>query len=416
MPPLRQSTSVGVKESAPPASPTPPVTLPIGTPTQYESEDCPPGHQMIPAQRQLRHIEQISDSAGEGLERQHEVLSNIPDLIPLQEVNDIKRGDIANLLDLFDDSRKIFELFGNFDDNTTEACCDNLWLLCSNEHRRLKIRRKHLLVSCEPYGEHEFITPTYVIVQQAMQYTLEYPKFCSWRPDPIIYFANLALQASMVFTSSSQDRLEYLRFMSQRFPMPFACVDHVQLQSATLRATVELCLDILTHLFIETVANKLSDSTVVSDGLLHEIFFNEETEDRIWAFTHIDIRERRDRRLDLIRGLSISFPTPSSGDIEGLREQFPWSKFAVQVVKWSLGRKDELFGKLLKAGRIDIIRQQIITGKLSDIMDAVVTVGNGPHTGAGEIGGNSEATWQGMKRPTPSTALLGRLSEAGLPG
>ncbi|KAK5201598.1 hypothetical protein LTR41_012134, partial [Exophiala xenobiotica] len=222
MPPLRQSTSVGVKESAPPASPTPPVTLPIGTPTQYESEDCPPGHQMIPAQRQLRHIEQISDSAGEGLERQHEVLSNIPDLIPLQEVNDIKRGDIANLLDLFDDSRKIFELFGNFDDNTTEACCDNLWLLCSKEHRRLKIRRKQLLVSCEPYGEHEFITPTYVIVQQAMQHALEYPKFCSWRPDPIIYFANLALQASTVFTSSSQDRLEYLRFMSQRFPMPFA--------------------------------------------------------------------------------------------------------------------------------------------------------------------------------------------------
>ncbi|KAK5263158.1 hypothetical protein LTR96_011420, partial [Exophiala xenobiotica] len=85
MPPLRQSTSVGVKESALPASPTPPVTLPTGTPTQYESEDCPPEHQMIPAQRQLRHIEQVSDSAGEGLERQHEVLSNIPDLIPLQE-------------------------------------------------------------------------------------------------------------------------------------------------------------------------------------------------------------------------------------------------------------------------------------------------------------------------------------------
>ena len=194
----------------------------------------------------------------------------------------------------------------------------------------------------------------------------------SWRPDALLQKANLAIMVLRMLSSEEQDRKEhFLGKTAGTFPQSFAQrLGHPESLtpecSALAEATFHLALEVRTQEAIMLLAQNLGKINFDPDAILLQMFYDA-NELRGWAVPGLRAVELRKEAKDIILGrveqLHEAFKsTTSDGQssaVESLREIFPWTVFAQQMVAWAGQRLVEIEIQTMTHGGAKAICQKL---------------------------------------------------------
>ena len=194
-----------------------------------------------------------------------------------------------------------------------------------------------------------------------------------WRPDNLIYKANLAALSARISSpiSVKDDKatFELLRDVDQSFPSQFLSsfverdLDTVG-SSLLLEATFKLGLEIRTQLAIAFLYQLQDDEDTNPLKVIAEIFLSPESfsegasleeilsggDMRRWSIPSVNAEEVEDsfeqltfHRIGRLRGFfQDAEDSEEAFDLDQLAEKFPWSKFAEQALTWIYIRNGEI--------------------------------------------------------------------------
>ena len=200
----------------------------------------------------------------------------------------------------------------------------------------------------------------------------------SWRPDALLQKANLAILVLRMLSSEEQDRKEhFLEKTAGTFPQPFAQgLGHPESLtpecSALAEATFRFALEVRTQEAIMLLAQNLGKMNFDPDAALLQMFYDV-NELKGWAVPGLRVLELRKEAKDIILGrveqLRGAFKSTSSDGkssaVESLRENFPWTIFAQQMVAWAGQRLVEIEIQTTTHGGAKAICQ-----KLNDVIQS----------------------------------------------
>lgn len=397
MMPRRSARSVSRKDT--PLSPPKATPLaPNSDATHTKRATRSSSHEVTVAQQQLQNIPNDLQPVNEDLEAQDE---DVPepdepeDALSLvsrstgteSALNDLDRDAIIEFLgDLYDDSTKLISLFEGFDDHGLRAHLEKLLQPQSLQRRRFEGREKALLSSCEPYGNAHFIRVALIISKITGTRDLENLGAGSWRPDPILYIANLAVQLLKVFSLSETDRHDCLQYMFNNFPIPFAGTRHFTIGPDLIDSTVDLRIEILTQFFIHLATEEAGKTTIDPDQLAEGIFLGDNS--IIQAFLDEAARRKNMHRLESIRE-HFSTDPDRSVDFDTLRQHFPWLEFLSRLVRWTLVRKDQLQAVIGSKGGLDRIMEELRAEDFFHNMGLMEA--SDPEADSGDVAGQEDA-------------------------
>ncbi|EXJ57662.1 uncharacterized protein A1O5_12452 [Cladophialophora psammophila CBS 110553] len=257
---------------------------------------------------------------------------------------------IENLIDLRNNSIELFSILGA-DETRLADICSKLLQIDPSLHRRFLSRKKRFLTTKEAYGGGpDFIFPGLIVRKILGDAELREINNGLWRPDGVLYLANLALQLVRVFSPSLDERHSYLDFMFNNFPEPFYDLASFPFLPATVKDTFDIHTEILTQFYIREVAIKHHDEKFDPDELLGAVFCDESNQ--IKGSSDKATHSKAMARMSSIKSHFNTEKRPWI-NIEALEQQFPWSNFVVQVVKWSVARKNELEEMIRSRGGMD---------------------------------------------------------------
>ncbi|KAI1610541.1 hypothetical protein EDD37DRAFT_16642 [Exophiala viscosa] len=411
MPPRRSARSVSRRSSPLSARVALPATSNDATQSQRATRSS--SREVNTAQQQLQNITNVLQPVSEDLESQDvdelddpddpdDSLSRVTSSSGTRsQLADLDREAIIEfLVDLYDDSTKLIVLFEGLDDNELREQCERIRQPQSIQRRRFEGREKHLLTSGEPYVSVDFIRFDHIlmkIAELARSDDLESLGDGDWRPDPVLYLANLAVQLLKVFSLSPDDRANYVHYMYQSFPNLFAGKRSFPIEPELFDSTVDLSIDILTQFFIQDAAGSATEAAFDPDELANMIFLGVD-EEPSKAFPHTTTRERSVKRLQSIRE-HFSTDPQHAVDFGALRQQFSWSDFLFSVVKWTVARKAQIQEAIKARGGVEGIQERLRSGDF--LHDADLLAGASPEPGSAASTGEDDVVVTGKVIETP---------------
>ncbi|OQV09605.1 hypothetical protein CLAIMM_13711 [Cladophialophora immunda] len=250
---------------------------------------------------------------------------------------------IDNLVKLRNDSDAVFSMFDGDDRNGVRDICAKLLQLDPLLRRKLLRREEQLLAT--------------------MKDGLREINHDLGRPDGVLYLANLALQLVMVLRRSLEERHTYLEFMFNNFPEPFHDLDVYPFSSDTVKGTFHFYTEILTQFYIRQVETKHYEEGFDPDRLLGAVFYDERN--KIKGSSDDETYAKAMSRMSSIKSY-FDTKKPPWINVEALTQQYPWSDFVVQVVRWSLARKNELDDMIKSRGGIEKLIDSLLAQDFQD--------------------------------------------------
>ncbi|KIX95824.1 uncharacterized protein Z520_08532 [Fonsecaea multimorphosa CBS 102226] len=283
---------------------------------------------------------------------------------------------IDNLVKLRNDSDGIFSMFEGDEKNRAADVCAKLLKLDPLLHRKLSRREEQLLATMEAYGgSPDFINPEIVIRKILDDSGLRKINNGPWRPDGVLYLANLALQMVRVLSRSLEERHTYLELMFNNFPAPFHGLDPFISSPDMLKGTFHCYIEILTQFYIRQVEIKHHEEGFDPDEYLGNVFY-----DGRYKIKGSSDEATYAKAMSRMSSIKSHFNTEIAPyiNIEALRQQFPWSDFAVQVVRWSLARKKELDEVINSRGGIEKLIDTLLAEDFQDEAALANRLSQGP--------------------------------------
>ncbi|KIV80455.1 hypothetical protein PV11_07953 [Exophiala sideris] len=405
MPPRRSARSVSRRSS--PRSPprvTPSVTSNVATQGNRATRSS--SREVTIAQQQLQNITNVLQPVNESFEppdvdgddELDDSLARVTSPSSTQSQLDTldREAIIEFLVDLCDDSTKLIGLFEGLDDNGLRAQCEKILQTQSLQRRRFEGREKHLLTSAEHYMSVDFIRTDHILQKIAYPFDLERLTDDFWRPDPILYVANLAVQLLKVFSVSPDDQLDYVQRMYHMFPWLFASEHRFPIESDQVDNTVDLSIEVFTQFFIRKAAESAAKPAFDPDQFADGVFFDDERQ--IFGSSHSSTQRKVLHRVQSIRE-HFSTDPQHPVDFEALRQHFPWSDFIFRVVKWTLVRNDKLQEIINARGGVDKIQERLRSGDF--LHDADSLTKTSPEPGSAASTGEDDVGIGGAVEETP---------------
>ncbi|EXJ89413.1 hypothetical protein A1O3_02480 [Capronia epimyces CBS 606.96] len=391
MPPRRAARSVSRKST--PLSPPKASSISISPDASY-GKPLPSrssGRDVTAAQHQLQNIDEVSAAVDEESEpQQDDELTNrfSPSLEPSSQRSDLQSmldqldpvAIIDNITLLHDDSSDLLNLFGGLDDAALSTFMRKLSEPNSPHRKRFRIREKRFLTSREPYGELEFIKPN-LVLHCLTANSAEGAPHGPWRPDPVLYLANLALQMIAVLSGNPEDEIDYLEYMFNNFPSPFADMDSFAIGDHMQEQTADITLQLLTQFYIHRAEADNARPEFDPDALLEQIFWVDDESQRV--STHLSAPENVAERIEAIRS-HFRIDPQQSVDVDALKRQFSWPDFVVQLAKWTMARKQELDDLIRSNGGISTM-SAMLAARAPEVISAdrpELQAPSGPPTGS----------------------------------
>ncbi|KIW78348.1 hypothetical protein Z517_08183 [Fonsecaea pedrosoi CBS 271.37] len=327
---------------------------------QQPSQDVEQGLSTLVEEKQLsEQIEDFNSSISVSSEGSS-ITSSLESLLDALDRESI----IDNLIKLRNDSDAVFSIFERGGKNGVVDICAKLLqsdpLLC----RKLLSREEQLLTTMEVYGGSPgFIIPAVIIRKLTGDGEPREINNTPWRPDGVLYLANLALQLVQVFRRSLEERRTYLEFMFHNFPAPFHDLDAFPFSDDMVKDTYHLYMEILTQFYIQQVEISHGDEEFDPDEVLGSVFYDEHN--NIKGSSDEETHAKAMSRMSSIRS---HFSTEAHPwvNVEALRQQFLWSDFVAQAVRWSLARKRELDDMINSKGGIEKLIDALIADDFQD--------------------------------------------------
>lgn len=382
MPPRRHARSVS-RRSTPlsPPKPPPQPAVPDARLQDKRSTRSTSREVFTNAQNELQNIDQALETVNEEADSQR---SGSIDALNSPSVrsdsvsslqNDLDELDrdeiILNLADLHDESIALLSLFQVSNDDRLRRVIHEISQIGSLQQKKLNIRAKKLSASREPFGGSDFINPPLVVRKLAGTVDLHQINYGRWRPDAIIYLANLAQQMATALSNSSEDRGVLLGYLYNNFPSPFVGKREFSFGTELVDDTGKLAIDVVTQFFIHAINFDDPEQLVDPDGLADQVFQNDEATSR--DFQDEASQEMLFARLGEIKGYCAA-NSEHPKLLHQLRESFPWSAFILKIVKWSIARMGELKKTINKQGGVENIVELLTSGNYeADVKGKAIT-------------------------------------------
>ncbi|ETI28206.1 hypothetical protein G647_00655 [Cladophialophora carrionii CBS 160.54] len=375
-PPSRlRSTSRKNTPLSPPKAPSPVVAADASVQNRRRTRSA--SHDITAAQRDLQNVTTVLPAVNEGSEEVAPAQSrNVCDGFSshgassgsssLQEVLDALDRDtiIDNLSGLYHDSTSLMSLLGIASDEQLREMCETSVQPAPRLHKRFHAQSKRFLLTRENYGtthdgaDFDFIQPDLILRKiLGMGETDAIPNG-AWRPDAVLYLANLALQIVNVLNPSVEVRRSYLEDMFFNFPQQFVDLQYFQPSPETYHGMCDLLVEMHTQVYLQMLELEQGHIAFDPETSLTAVFFDEAGQ--VKGSTHQPSRLKALDRCEFIRAYFLGDP-PDSVDFAGLKDHFPWSDFAVKAVRWTLAVGKELEEFVDARGGIE---------KLVDLLDA----------------------------------------------
>lgn len=292
---------------------------------------------------------------------------------------------LESLSDLDQHAHRILKLLAPIEASQSDLdeIIDQLYNPLSKVSRFLQLRSKVLLTTQDIFTSQAYIRPDIVLRSLLGEDNETFPER-KWRPDAILYEANLAVLASQLCTMGPDDPTIFatLTSLDGTFPDDFA--SRVQsdgqanygsslLQSETFQIAFELRTQLaIMHMIQETPKNhatattllcqvfmdpeKLDDSTTADADLLGVELYT-----RVWEnlpYSSEDLAPKFVERIISLRGPFEQVDHGKKDCMTACREvqqMFPWSRFQRQLLKWTQSRMNELNNDIGRHGGPDAI-------------------------------------------------------------
>ena len=258
----------------------------------------------------------------------------------------------------------------------------------SRRGRRLKYDEDRFHLTKSHYGGDWYINPVHTL--RRLFGTAD-PGDGDFRPDVVLHAANMAtaIKDFLVISKDSRRTIETLSHLSSSFPQLFVS-DFVgpgrPASSSLYEETLDLALDIRTHLAIAYLADYNDDSekrlaphatlasvfydaplpSPSSETYFDDLFESSQLRDLIeWEPAKLDIgiskvTERVFKLKSAFRQSSEAVDAGDLVDFDLLDELFPWPSFLVSLVKWCRLRMNEVASRIREQGGIDKITRSLV--------------------------------------------------------
>lgn len=257
----------------------------------------------------------------------------------------------------------------------------------SAARRRLNTRITEFRDSFDAFtNDDHFIHPEYFLDALFQVRSRDDTALGPWRPDDLLYKANLAELVYQLMTLSP-DAAEVptnLLSLDNHFPAAFASYIYVTAEepgcSRLLDRTFDVALSLRTQYAIACLRTAAAnDDPAVEfegDNILRQIFFVPNGEHKIENFKGWNVNTLQDpdgtvtpgfrnavleRFNSLAANLHVSEDSSSNPDIEAMIAQYPWSSFLHELTTWACARNLELTSAISRAGGADQIVASLST-------------------------------------------------------
>lgn len=206
--------------------------------------------------------------------------------------------------------------------------------------------------------ESQYINPTVFLRAVLKPRTIAERDASIWRPDDILYKANVTNVAKHFATleGGTDEAYEVLRDLDLKFPYFFSSAigpaEGLKPSGGSdlVQETIDLALLIRTQLFIAELLREKDEDDFEPDQILATVFYkdpdSEESEVRGWKFplagedapSEEDIQQHTLRRITHIQTML------KDGDVDltSLQAEFSWSAFQVAALEWVRERNSEI--------------------------------------------------------------------------
>ena len=260
------------------------------------------------------------------------------------EFHSLKAGEILeNLPDFFEDTVKLIKVFTSNKDGIEKILTD-LTDPSSPFSRRCSRMQGRWLDLRSSFGSAVFITPE--IVARKFPAFLNNTADVSWRPDGIMYLANIAFFLGAMFTGSEENKDESFQKVYPRHPDYFMSTDLLSpFATAFVGQTIEFGLRLRTQYFIMLIERAFQNGDDVEPHeYLRELFQTESSTFRdliIAGDAQAEYEAAIKDRIEAIGGFLTTDPTEPV-NLDALKTAYPFSSFLEELLRWSDTRRQEL--------------------------------------------------------------------------
>lgn len=381
MPPRRHARSVS-RRSTPlsPPKPSPPPALRDARLQNKRTSRSTSREVFTDAQNDLQNIDQVLETVNEEAAQQSDSFDRLPSPSARSESvstlqNDLEELDhdvlVLSLNDLHNESLALLSSFEISDEDRLNSAIQQMSRTGSLQQKKLNLRAKKLSNIREPFGIGDFINPVLIVRKLAGIVDLHQINYGRWRPDAILYLANLAQQMVAILSSSPDDRGALLEYLYNNFPRAFVGDSNFSFATGLVEDTRNLAIEMMTQFFTHTIEFGDTEQSENPERLAERIFEDDETVSR--DFQDIDSLEALSSRLELLKG-HCTVHNDRRELLNELKESYPLSAFILQTAKWSISRMRELKVTIDKQGGIENIVDLLTSGNYeADVREKTIT-------------------------------------------
>lgn len=380
MPPKRHARSVS-RRNTPLSPPKPPPQPKTRGARQIKPSDRSTSREVSPdAQHERQNDHGLVTVDEEADLHQSDSIDDLPSASIRSDSNTSLQSDldgldreeiIDNLADLHNESLALLSLLDHSSEEDLERVLHETTQIGSRSQKRLHARAKKLSTSREPFGGSDFINPPLIVRKLAGSIDLHRINYGRWRPDAILYLANLAQQMVAALSNAPEARENFLIYLYNNFPNPFVGQSEFSFGTQLDFETRELAIDVMTQFFIHKLDSNDPEHFPSPQALAEQIFQDDEALTR-----HYQDQDSQDElllRLDEIKQcctIGDDLPPP----IDQLKELFPWPIFVLQTAEWTIARVEELQQTINKQGGVQNIVDLLNSGDYeTDVKEASAT-------------------------------------------
>jgi hypothetical protein len=266
---------------------------------------------------------------------------------------------VDSLTDLHRESSNVIQFFSNHTPESLTALYAELQDPSSKPSGRLRRMLGKYIFTRQPFGSEPFVN-TSVIARKLQNGEAGIDLMDgNWRPDAIVYLANLAQTLATAFSGVEDQMDEFFRDLHTGSLHHFASSEPTsRFCTKSTEQLVEFLIAVRTQYFIHVTHHRGKQANFDPDELLNELFF-ERGMNRLSEIPGLAYQsDAVDRRILEIK----KFVTTNSRNpvkIDQLQKAFPWTDFLLQVYQWASVRRQELEAQIAVQGGMDYIVDHI---------------------------------------------------------
>ena len=305
------------------------------------------------------HDEQPTASVEEESDSESDASSS-EDVANLEAFHNLDRDQIAdNLANLYFDAKNLLAMFQSQRQGQAGHIVDELNDASSKTSIKLrKLSARLQETRLESFGRNEIISYDHIVRKVAgLDLSSAEVPLGDWRPDGVVYLANLATALSICLGTKQEQRriTSFLMLLRESFPASLApgyvTETSQPFETAILGDTQRLTVDLRTQLSIIVLKTQAGKSDFDMNGMLQSL----------WSTDDETLKPLAEERLAAIRA-GMREDSDEGLNFDQLETDYSWDEFLTHFLTWAQKRATELESQIQAQGGIEKVQERVGQG------------------------------------------------------